>query len=348
MVPRPRWSSAVGLLVVLATSLSLSGCGAFQLPSSSSPPPVPAVGDRRSRQTLTFPDARTGITVHLVGSMHYNPYSIAKASSIVRSYGEAGSLGSVVVEQCPARWEKVTELHPRGTVLRAVLDNEMQAAAEAGEAFGTDVVLGDEKIETVDARVKEAFLETAKDLANPLGGGWAAIASDIRTAYSEAIDPARGEKDGVYLSALDLLDPKLLLASPLSFLRYPLAIVIKAPLLGAALISLLTFLTINGPAELAAEAGGLADMSLVDILVEMVEGAAAFTLETVILARIFLTVLLVERNEVLARNIRAECIRLADEGKGLFGRKSNADKVCVAVLGMAHCNGVKSLLMDEK
>lgn len=340
-------SVALRLLPLWLLLYQLPVCLAFGTPTSL----------ERIKQTLTFPDSQTGVTVHLVGSMHYNPHSIARTTGIIKSYGEAGDLGAVVVEQCPTRWEKVFELHPKGTLLRAVLDNEMQAAAETAEDFGSPLILGDEEIETVDQRVRAAFVQTTKDLFNPLGGGWKDILVDVQRAYTEAIDPSLSRKGGgegneQYLSLVDLLDPSLLLSSPVSFFRYPLAILIKAPVQGLALLGILTFLTLNGPAELLSDTSTVGNMSPFQFAIEMLEGAAAFTLETVFVARVFLTVLLVDRNEVLARNIRAECLRLAGEasrgGGGWWGKTSRTDKVCVAVLGMAHCNGVKGLLVEKE
>ena len=54
--------------------------------------------------------------------------------------------------------------------------------------------------------------------------------------------------------------------------------------------------------------------------------------ELVLFARVFLVALLNERNDILADNIRAAAARAKD------------GKAVVAVLGMAHVNGVASLL----
>eukprot|EP00566_Odontella_aurita_P015250 CAMPEP_0113549352 /NCGR_PEP_ID=MMETSP0015_2-20120614/13388_1 /TAXON_ID=2838 /ORGANISM="Odontella" /LENGTH=353 /DNA_ID=CAMNT_0000450057 /DNA_START=200 /DNA_END=1261 /DNA_ORIENTATION=+ /assembly_acc=CAM_ASM_000160 len=336
-----------------ASSQYSGGSLAFQLQRQTVPCNSDVLPSNVPKQTLAFPDDRTGVTVHLVGSMHYNPYSIAKASDIIRTYGENGSLGSVVVEQCPSRWERVQSTHPPGSPLRPFLDNEMQAAAEVGGAFGLPVILGDEEIEVVDEKMKDALKQTVKDIMNPFGGGWAAISNDMKTAWTEAVDPSwssqgrsgnkeEGKEGPQFLSSLDLFDAPLLLASPVSFIRYPLAILIKTPLQGLVLFSILTFLTINGPAELMADnAALLSHESATDIILDVFGGFGAFALETVLLSRVFLTVLLIERNEVLAKNIRSECVRLSKDSSG-------TGKVCVAVLGMAHCNGVKNILCSGK
>ena len=71
--------------------------------------------------------------------------------------------------------------------------------------------------------------------------------------------------------------------------------------------------------------------------------------------------MLAERNNVIAKNILTECIRLSLTAKGSGGRvedggdddddderrRSGRNKTIVAVLGMAHCNGVKKILTQK-
>jgi pheromone shutdown protein TraB len=62
-----------------------------------------------------------------------------------------------------------------------------------------------------------------------------------------------------------------------------------------------------------------------------------------LLSRVFLCAILADRNVVLANNILSECSRVQKkQGKGKKG-----GEVVVAVLGMAHCNGVKKLLLEN-
>mmetsp|Transcript_14859 Transcript_14859/g.33674 ORF Transcript_14859/g.33674 Transcript_14859/m.33674 type:complete len:98 (+) Transcript_14859:3-296(+) len=74
----------------------------------------------------------------------------------------------------------------------------------------------------------------------------------------------------------------------------------------------------------------------VNVLTEVLGASAILALETVILGRLLLVGLLEERNYVLARNIREACLRAKPGGS------------VVAVLGMAHCNGVASLLKQSR
>lgn len=82
----------------------------------------------RPKRVLTFQDAETGIEVVLVGTMHYNPASIADAVRCVSEAAEDGVLASLVIESCPERWALTNKLQKPGSLLRAVLDNEFQVS----------------------------------------------------------------------------------------------------------------------------------------------------------------------------------------------------------------------------
>lgn len=107
-------------------------------------------------------------------------------------------------------------------------------------------------------------------------------------------------------------------------------------------------------------------------------------LETILFGRLFLQVLLVERNQVLARNILEQCryyqrssppsSKLAKSTKSLWANwipflgsdvrdqrdipyaetspkpspTGNEEAVVVAVLGMAHVNGVRKILEERR
>merc|ERR1740136_609816 len=135
--------------------------------------------------------------IHIIGTMHYNPHSIDKTKAIIRSYGERGQLASVIIETCDTRWNRTQSLQPSGTLLRRLLDNEFQTAAEVASTYydyGTTigsgrVVLADEDIDDNDRRINEAFRSSVRDYLNPLGGGWTAISNDILQGYGDSIDP---------------------------------------------------------------------------------------------------------------------------------------------------------------
>jgi hypothetical protein len=57
----------------------------------------------KKRQVLRFQEPRSGVDVVLVGTMHYNPASIALAASTVKDLAKAHRLGALVLETCPKR-----------------------------------------------------------------------------------------------------------------------------------------------------------------------------------------------------------------------------------------------------
>eukprot|EP00908_Phaeocystis_cordata_P007089 Transcript_17734.p1 GENE.Transcript_17734~~Transcript_17734.p1 ORF type:complete len:289 (-),score=103.29 Transcript_17734:26-892(-) len=270
---------------------------------------------------LRFRDPKTRGEVVLVGCMHYNPTSIGLASSVVREEAASKRLRACVVESCPTRWNSTLQIQPKGSLLRAICDNEMQAAAEVAEEFGRPVELGDQTIEDTGRRITQLLALTLVQLLTP--AGWQAIYADMREGFTtiscegEAIGPAA------------LLDPALLLATPITAIRYPLAAIVKSPWL---LLPLL-----GGFGLVAQDFAAAADPAAPPVSLEELGGAIAFAmLETLVVGRVFLVGLLEERNFALARNIR----------KAHFATKGG-DTV-VAILGAAHLNGVKRLLTSTR
>ena len=113
----------------------------------------------------------------LVGCMHYNPTSIGLASSVVREEAASKRLRACVVESCPTRWNSTLQIQPKGSLLRAICDNEMQAAAEVAEEFGRPVELGDQTIEDTGRRITQLLALTFVQLLTP--AGWQAIYADV-------------------------------------------------------------------------------------------------------------------------------------------------------------------------
>ena len=73
------------------------------------------------------------------------------------------------------------------------------------------------------------------------------------------------------------------------------------------------------------------------------------SLETVVLLRVLLVGLIEERNFILARNIRAASMQVLTPPRALRQRGGGKDgRAVVAVLGLAHLNGVKRLLTTER
>jgi len=248
--------------------------------------------------------------------MHFNPHSIALARDVVSAEAMRGRLRAVAVESCPTRWNSTYGVAPVNSLLRTICDNEMQGAAEAGEEAGVRTILADQSIEDTGARVSQLFALTLVELLTPWNGGWSRIYDDLRTALAEVV----GGDEGLQPDAI--LDGRLLLNAPLSLVRYPLAIVVKSPLFGL-LLATLVYATTLEPA--------VGEETYVSVA-----GALGFSfLETIVLGRVLLVGLLEERNFVLARNVR----------KAMF---ANPGGSIVAVLGMAHCTGVAKLLKSSR
>jgi hypothetical protein len=314
-----------------------------------------------SPQVLEFQEPTTGVTVKLVGCMHYNPASIQLTEDVINDLARDNKLGSVVIESCDIRWNQTNALPKR---IQQLLQSEMKAASElASQTYQVPVVLGDQRINITLASLKRGCQETVADLFMPWNGGWYRLWSNITAAREEALpfgDP--------YLNAFAFLDPKLLLASPVSFIKYPLSYFFKAPLR--------TTVALTGLFLLNAEAD--ATMVTVD---QMTVGdwAGSLTvslLEIALFGRVFLKELLADRNVLLARNILEQCKlyqatsnRNAQKAYTTTGRLSSLwstlgqssspssnmdssndqqDKAVVAVLGMAHCNGIMKLLKEKR
>eukprot|EP00967_Tisochrysis_lutea_P131072 scaffold227450_cov30-Tisochrysis_lutea.AAC.1 len=295
---------------------------------------APSVGQVVSPQDgaiLRFVDCKTQQKVVLVGSMHYNPRSIQLAAEAVRAEAEAGTLRSVVVESCPTRWNNTMKNQPKGTFLRSLFDNEMQAAAEVAEECGCPVALGDQAIEDTARRMAQLTGATMVEVLTPFSG------DDLRAGVGQLAAP---RSNGV--SLLTLLQPELLLGTPIALFRYPTSIAIKSPAIFALLVAVIA-LGLAYPAD-----PSLVDGAGDEIYLELVEALAFAVLETIFLGRVFLVGLLEERNYVLARNIRRAATARAESGTGKPGSIRRSGRTVVAILGMAHLNGVRQILTTSR
>jgi hypothetical protein len=286
---------------------------------------------RRVSQMLSFVEPTTGVIVKLVGAMHYNPTSVALAYSTCNDLAEVSRLGSVVVESCPQRWNKTLSSQPEGSVLRRVFDNEMQAAAEVAMRYGLPIILGDQDIAITNKRMGQTFKQSIVDLLTPWKGGWKSLYDDIKAASSETLPSG-----SAFLGPSDFLNVRLLATTPISLFRYPLSFIVKAPVFGVPVVLALIFSFLN---DYSGDAS-LLEATTLDRIQEILTSALIFGLETSVFARVFLISLLSERNDILAANILAECQRIKRQDES--GKSSQ--KVVVAILGMAHCNGILNIL----
>jgi len=334
-----------------------------------------------SNQLLSFVEPTTNVTVQLVGSMHYNPYSIQVAENTISDLAKKDQLGSVIIESCDIRWQTTNDLNP---LLQKFLQSEMRAACDVALEANRPVVLGDQRINITVDRMGRAFQETIFDVVRPDQGGWQRIWSNITSAFVETSAP-KGEDN--YLGATAFLDPKLLLQAPISFIKYPLSYVIKSPLTTIALATLFYLTNRYSDATMIP----LDDVTLVDWVPSLyVAGSSLFVagLEQLIFIRITTKEILADRNKILAQSILDQCRIYQHDPKeqpstsidnflGWFGaslmpkQNKEADmeeiiryvptnntagttnngagaKTVVAVLGMAHCNGIAKLLREQR
>jgi len=185
--------------------------------------------------------------------------------------------------------------------------------------------------------------QTVKDLLSPTHG-WKSIARDLFTVTPQLIGK-RGKKLGIS----DLFDVDLLLGTPVSFARNLLTIFMRLPIPTTVLLMVIVALqhandvaasVLPGVQQALPEGTGgppllLSSDFLGTLSTDLLIAAfAAYMLTALVLVRASVVVLLLERDAILANSIR-ECCKRAD-----------SSQTVVAILGMAHCNGVAKLLKD--
>lgn len=273
----------------------------------------------RELQVLPLTEPITASQVVLIACMHFNPCSVTKAADVTRRLREQGELGAVVLETCLSRWQKVEELHPQGSALRMLLDNEMQAAAEEAAEAGLPVVLGDQDVSDLSKSVVEVGQTAIKDLLSPFDGGWNRTASEIGDGLVRLFNVGkRAEilKSDDAISVKDFLDLELILGVPLAVFRYLCSSALKAPIFTTIMASTLIIAAV------------VPDSPLTDL---------ALVAYQVVLMRIILGAVLRDRDGILAQSVSRVCKEVGGPGKSV-----------VVVLGAAHCNGVKQQLLEGR
>lgn len=329
--------------------------------ASSSSSSSPIVG--RRPQILSFIEPNTNIKVTLLGTMHYNPVSIDTARSVINTIGSAGKLSTVIVESCASRWKNSVK---NDFIRNYILYNEMKSASDAADIYNAKLVLGDQDIKITNDRLKSTFVQGIKDLVNPITG-WSSLYTDIKTTlYSTVIFPSTlsssdsdsndtavggdGRSEGSsYLTVSDFFDLPLLQSAPVSLVRYPLAILLKAPKLLIP-IALVLFASTTFADHIDASTDILVaapvTTTLVNQAIDVAESVLLSFLEICVLGRPMLIALLHERNQVLADSILNECISASSLSSASNGGVVK-DEV-VLVCGMAHVNGIKAILTNKK
>jgi len=342
-------------------------------------------------QIIEFKEPKTNTTVILIGTMHYNPASISTVTSTIQSLASQNLLASVIVESCDVRWNTTMELLKtrRGKIFEPVLMSEMKAASDVAMEYNIPCVLGDQRINVTGNSLGDTFRETFVELSNPLQG-WGRMYRE----FKEKAEVALPSGDG-YLNARSILDPRLLIAAPVSFAKYPLSFLARNPISTSIVFAFLGALTVLD-ATSASDVNFL-DASMQDQALTLLSSLIVAGLELTFFARVMVQVLLYERNEILARNILHQCklsastssdtnkvskgreFQIMDmfsflsggatneapvvEEKGITGTdafetfyipgrencqvKAGNGQVVLAVLGMAHCNGIVKVLKEE-
>ena len=297
----------------------------------------------RKAQVLEFIEPKSKTKVVLIGSMHYNPHSIRLTKDTVEEY--APSLHSVMIESCKQRWNKSE--NSNGILRDYLLYNEMRAAADAAAAFNISLVLADQDINVTSARLKDTFKASVLDLVNPLVG-WMRIYEDIVNAFEETFPKSQDERE--YLNFNDFFNSKLLINAPISLIRYPLALILKTPkqslpILFSVIVGSIITSSYHSDTTSLSDALDYYLASPENMLtlvkqetIELLQSLLIAAVEIAILGRTMLVALLQERNEVIANKILQECEQAANDV---------SPKTIVAVLGMAHLNGIRFLL-DKK
>eukprot|EP00438_Fugacium_kawagutii_P008011 Skav209162 [mRNA] locus=scaffold1137:273554:281235:- [translate_table: standard] len=150
------------------------------------------------------------------------------------------------------------------------------------------------------------------DLMDP-PNGWLRTGTEILQGL-QLLFKRRSARGGEGLGLWDFADPKLILGFAVAVPRYLLSTALKAPMLILYVVGLYVF------SNLLSYLGVFGD--LLFLAVELV------------FLRIILSVLLRDRDLILAESIRRTC-------------RGSAPGTVVAVLGAAHCNGVKRHLEDQ-
>jgi len=371
-----------------------------------------------NRQILEFIEPSTNVTVLLIGSMHYNPASIALVENTLEELGSTKKLGSVIIESCDIRWNKTQEIldkNPNPNE-KDFLGNEMRAAWEISSLkYNRPTILGDQRINvTVDA-LKASLKDTVQDIFIRGPNGWKHSLEEIQDGWSQTTPinndnllPSEKNQGLQGLNALSFLDPRILISLPVSLVKYPLSFFLKDPipfgLFFSSIIGLqyysdhgtIPFIDMTSIGAAAAAATTTAS----DLLQSQTQPDRTFAdyilsisfaiLEIVVFARLLLKPLLAERNDILAKSILDQCkiysttttTNGVKDNNNWFqqffkldskSRTSDSDSdpsityvpgcspsemnggvgegerpVVVAVLGMAHCNGIMKLLKEQK
>jgi len=284
--------------------------------------PPSVIGLTLPPSVVRLTDATSGRRVVLIGTMHYNPHSVAVVRGTLRATARARGLHAAAIELCDARWNSTAaarwqEKRQTLGIERLLSEDEFQVAWESARECGLpDIVLADQSIALTGRRLASATIRTLRDVVTP--GGILRIARDLRGAGRMR------ELSGA------ALNHKLLAGAPLALARYVYQSPSALPFAAVSVISLTIAAAID-------EATGA---------VATWQDAATTAVAAALFGRAALVSLIDERDCVLARNIRDACL---DRGCSRSSCDAERDATAVvAVLGMAHLAGVRAALLRRE
>lgn len=289
-----------------------------------------------SNPILSFNEPKTNVPIVIIGAMHYNPTSIQLVQDVITDLGKKDELFCTIIETCPERWNQTLQQRPYGSLLRILLNNELQTAYDITiQLFQREVILGDQNISIISSRISELFKTSIKDVLQPWK--WSSIYQEIQQVLPK-------NNNLKSLSLPDFFSLKLLYGLPFSLLRYPLALILKyptkfLPILAIFIALSLDFDYFDTHVNAASFFNSLSLGTVQDnpnVLNDWLESIGLTFLQLIFLSRIFLVGLLYERNIIITSNIQRKCEEAVIRKEG--------NKTIVVVLGMAHCNGVQDLL----
>lgn len=326
------------------------------------------IDSENNLQVLSFKDPESNRKIMLVGCMHYNPASISLVEEVTSTLGTNQSLHSVLIESCPTRWKTsrdyfnqiLTSNPALYKLYLKIFNNEMTTASNiALYDYNVPVILGDQPIEITMDRIQYYFKKTLKDVINPKEG-WDEIRYDVKKAYRtvrSSFGLLEEQKNENYLTLKDFMSKDLVASMPFSLMRYPLSILVKngLSLLSFGLTVVLwqnvqslyfpEFSTVLGTTFttwLQDEASYSVSTPNDDLefIVDIIGTLGIVVTEVILFLRVFVLPILVERDRAIADMIVSVATNenISEED----------DKVIVAVLGMAHCNGVRDLIVNRE
>ena len=165
-------------------------------------------------------DAVSRRPVLLVGTMHYNPHSVAIVQGAMQAAARQHGLHATAIELCPSRWNSSAAASWREkrdrripSYERLLSEDEFQVAWESAVECGlADVVLADQEIGTTGRRLGAVLLATLGDLPTP--SGWRGVAADLRLASRRLPAFARAALHGQLLAGAPLAVARYLYQSP--------------------------------------------------------------------------------------------------------------------------------------